>query len=64
MPIHTVAECVEEAVRLLAESADAFDEQQRLGILRRAAAWLEIAKYRAAREGDEQSCALPRERQR
>jgi hypothetical protein len=51
VPNHTVAECIAEAMHLLAEAAKAASEQERLRLLRKAAAWLEIAKHRAAPPG-------------
>jgi hypothetical protein len=47
MPIETVDECVAEAIRLLAEASKAASDDERLRLLWRAAAWLQLAKQRA-----------------
>lgn len=43
---HTSAECIGEAVRLLAEANATAQDEERLHLLRQAEVWLEIAKQR------------------
>ena len=50
MPIEPVDECVAEAIRLLAEASTAAGDDERLSLLWRAAAWLQLAKQRAAED--------------
>jgi hypothetical protein len=47
----SVLECLEEASRCTETAATVVSEKEVLRHLRRAAVWLEIAKYRASREG-------------
>jgi len=51
VPIETVAECVAEAIRLLADASKAASDDERLRLLRRSTAWLQIAKQRAPQAG-------------
>jgi hypothetical protein len=47
----TTLECLQEAARLSRKAIMASDQTEELRLLRLSAAWVEVAKHRAAQEG-------------
>jgi hypothetical protein len=48
MVTYSVTDCIEEAVELLTDAANAASSEDRLGLLKMAEMWLTIAKHKIA----------------